>query len=923
MHLYRMEDESIFLRRTETAESLVTPAQKRSELIEQLVDLYTIQLTDGCRGSVHKVASSGDSKDEGKYDACLNPFCASSPRFRTITGGRKLDYTTARQMAWSLCMAKGKDTLCRPKTATTKEPRKATHSADSIDEIEESAPIGTRVVAIKQKLLHSTPQRIGIRHRIFDDDFHNMRHKPYEGRLLKELTSIDDLYILRRTAESPENMEFVKMSLVNIFSNADSLRKCFSEGPEMVGILKRLIKDMFPDPNSDELSEVIDGLAIGFRQVIDREVAVFQRGLSVEQSSIMILVYIANFAICQVVWYATGKTEPGEWRNTLFGMLRASPSNGPFLVLFEELIRMLRQNEACFLAAFVDIGERDAQITQSILKIWLKEYIKIHYPAGKKSTCIDVNSSVAGCIILLSYMRKHFWQHERELPEMFSELWLIGDLEWDTITYGLWSCDRPMKMHVLDYATSLFALEFRVDIFRLWCINNMKRDYKENISKKMFSRHVWSLEVRYLRSITRRSVDNDYGDNGRWHDADAEWSGVSYDENFSDDDGGLPGVRGADGSRANSFFAAAKVIQVYCVLDIDRDNVIGSALKDVREAVRQGMIDMPVKVRFGVGEDGVDQGGVQTELFGVVGRQLCDPAYGLFKIDERSQLAWFWPGYFDSIERYEIAGTLVALAVYNGCTISVQFPLMMYMLLIGTHPTRIWHIEDMFPALAEGLRSVLNYDGDVADLGLTFEYTYETMDGLKTVPMSVPGISSASQAVTNENKHEYVYKYVQLAAYEFITPFFEAFRRGWRRLIPDRVTTLFTSNELMTLVQGSEPGDINVQELKQIARYSDDSEMQYFFDHPVITWFWEIVAEMSAEEKRKLLMFVTSSDRIPMVGGLAGITFEIMRNGGDSERLPTAMTCFGRLMLPEYSSKEKLREKLMMAIPNTTGFGLL
>ena len=39
-------------------------------------------------------------------------------------------------------------------------------------------------------------------------------------------------------------------------------------------------------------------------------------------------------------------------------------------------------------------------------------------------------------------------------------------------------------------------------------------------------------------------------------------------------------------------------------------------------------------------------------------------------------------------------------------------------------------------------------------------------------------------------------------------------------------------------------------------------------------------------------------------------------------RLPTASTCFNLLKLPNYPSKEMLREKLKQAIANNTGFEL-
>ncbi|CAM9863996.1 unnamed protein product, partial [Laminaria digitata] len=48
----------------------------------------------------------------------------------------------------------------------------------------------------------------------------------------------------------------------------------------------------------------------------------------------------------------------------------------------------------------------------------------------------------------------------------------------------------------------------------------------------------------------------------------------------------------------------------------------------------------------------------------------------------------------------------------------------------------------------------------------------------------------------------------------------------------------------------------------------------------------------------------------------------ISKNGDDSDRLPTAHTCFNHLLLPSYSSKEKLEDRLKLAIEQSEGFGL-
>lgn len=46
--------------------------------------------------------------------------------------------------------------------------------------------------------------------------------------------------------------------------------------------------------------------------------------------------------------------------------------------------------------------------------------------------------------------------------------------------------------------------------------------------------------------------------------------------------------------------------------------------------------------------------------------------------------------------------------------------------------------------------------------------------------------------------------------------------------------------------------------------------------------FWHVVRSFSPEQLRKLLEFVTASDRVPF-DGLGGIDFIIQKNGADDE----------------------------------------
>jgi hypothetical protein len=59
------------------------------------------------------------------------------------------------------------------------------------------------------------------------------------------------------------------------------------------------------------------------------------------------------------------------------------------------------------------------------------------------------------------------------------------------------------------------------------------------------------------------------------------------------------------------------------------------------------------------------------------------------------------------------------------------------------------------------------------------------------------------------------------------------------------------------------------------------------------------------------------------VGGLGKLAFYIEKKGDDSDLLPEAHTCFNHLVIPQYSSKERLKEKLTLAISNSEGFGII
>ena len=84
---------------------------------------------------------------------------------------------------------------------------------------------------------------------------------------------------------------------------------------------------------------------------------------------------------------------------------------------------------------------------------------------------------------------------------------------------------------------------------------------------------------------------------------------------------------------------------------------------------------------------------------------------------------------------------------------------------------------------------------------------------------------------------------------------------------------------------------------------------------------WSTLEEFSTEDKKRFLLFVTGSDRVP-VGGMGEMTFKVSLYPNKEQMLPLAHTCFNQLVLPAYRDRATLKRKLSVAIANAEGFGL-
>ena len=414
----------------------------------------------------------------------------------------------------------------------------------------------------------------------------------------------------------------------------------------------------------------------------------------------------------------------------------------------------------------------------------------------------------------------------------------------------------------------------------------------------------------------------------------------------------------------NSTSPWSKLFEHYLVLEIRRETALTDAMNQLWRRRRCELI-RPLKVRIGhgQGEDGVDHGGVQQEFFRIAIAEALDPKYGAFTTDPETHMSWFQPGSLEPLYKFELLGILTSLAIYNGVTLPFTFPIALYMKIMNYDPYRIEHIADGWPELARGLRALRDWDvkdGDVEDVFCrTYEFSVDVFGSTKTTGLhprtperpenTSPGASPQSsrsatpsegtRMVTNANRHHYIRDYIIHLTTTSIEPQFSAFVRGFKTVIDPRSLKLFHTSALQALVQGIP--HIDTHELEAVAKY----EAGYTASDTIIEDFWYtlhawsdsltpaftkvdenrskryLVPDPEGPDKvRRLLEFVTASDRLP-VGGAGQVVFVVQKNGRGDELLPTSHTCFGRLLLPVYSGHEIMVEKLTKAVENAQGFG--
>lgn len=141
---------------------------------------------------------------------------------------------------------------------------------------------------------------------------------------------------------------------------------------------------------------------------------------------------------------------------------------------------------------------------------------------------------------------------------------------------------------------------------------------------------------------------------------------------------------------------------------------------------------------------------------------------------------------------------------------------------------------------------------------------------------------------------------------------------------------MFSAEELRKLISGNDQlWTSREQVIENIT-----TAHGYTMDSPPVQYLINVIAEMDTEDQRLFLEFSTGTTRLPIDGKLtpkltiarkiidedtAGISNKNRRKITDDDSLLSCNTCFHLIKLPNYSSQENLKKKLLLSIRHGRG----
>uniref|UniRef100_A0A8C5SD16 HECT-type E3 ubiquitin transferase n=1 Tax=Laticauda laticaudata TaxID=8630 RepID=A0A8C5SD16_LATLA len=279
---------------------------------------------------------------------------------------------------------------------------------------------------------------------------------------------------------------------------------------------------------------------------------------------------------------------------------------------------------------------------------------------------------------------------------------------------------------------------------------------------------------------------------------------------------------------------------------------------DLKKRIRVHLLNA-----HGLDEAGIDGGGIFREFLNELLKSGFNPNQGFFKTTNEGLL---YPNPAAQMlvggsyaRHYYFLGRMLGKALYENMLVELPFASFFLSKLLGTSAdVDIHHLASLDPEMYKNLLFLKSYEDDVEELGLNFTVVNNDLGEAQVVELKLGG---KDIPVTSANRIAYIHLVADYRLNKQIRQHCLAFRQGLANVVNLEWLRMFDQQEIQVLISGAQV-PISLEDLKTFTNYSGG----YTADHPVIKIFWRVVESFTDDEKCKLLKFVTSCSRPPLLG---------------------------------------------------------
>ena len=340
-------------------------------------------------------------------------------------------------------------------------------------------------------------------------------------------------------------------------------------------------------------------------------------------------------------------------------------------------------------------------------------------------------------------------------------------------------------------------------------------------------------------------------------------------------------------------------------------------------------------------------GGPYRQFFSDISKELneylpliIETQNNINKKGEFKDLFTINPSYngINALEQYEFLGVLMGICIRTGVHLTLDLCSLVWKQIVNEKI----NLEDIFE-YDEGLYNIIKtiyyyepnkenkekkdnieqneiigdnnpINKEKEDLENVFNYNVLLSDG--SVKYFNQNLKEKKELILSKSTLAERLKYISMLIYYRLNEAeiqINSIKQGLSKILPLSILQLFTGKELSLLVCGKK--DVDIELLKQNTKLS--SELKE--DSKEVRWLWEILNEMTPEEKIKFIKFCWAQERLPTsneeyVKNQIAFTIKYNKNDKNKNGFPKADTCFFNLELPNYTAKNIMKKNLLIAI---------